>query len=272
MARYLESKCKLCRRDGVKLFLKGDRCYSDKCAIEKRNYPPGEHGHARFSRRSGYRLQLREKQKLRRMYILLERQFRGYYDRAVKMKGVTGTNLLKLLEARLDNMVFRMGFAPSRETARQLVLHKHFEVNGQRVDRPSFQLRPGDRVTVRERSRNLLVIEELMQSTTVFVSNRDAWADPWKRGKMESLAMLLEGALHAESLVGLKMNVPVSATGRISSLLPALKKPTVSPLADEGWVAYEVILDEKQVRDLIPKLKRAGAEGLVEYPLNKVIY
>lgn len=122
------------------------------------------------------------------------------------------------------------------------------------------------------RAHNLLVIEELMQSTTVFVSNRDAWADPWKRGKMESLAMLLEGALHAESLVGLKMNVPVSATGRISSLLPALKKPTVSPLADEGWVAYEVILDEKQVRDLIPKLKRAGAEGLVEYPLNKVIF
>ena len=163
MARYLESKCKLCRRDGVKLFLKGDRCYSDKCAIEKRNYPPGEHGHARFSRRSGYRLQLREKQKLRRMYILLERQFRGYYDRAVKMKGVTGANLLKLLETRLDNMVFRMGFAPSRETARQLVLHKHFAVNGKLVDRPSFQLRPGDRVSVREKSMNLLVIEEALK-------------------------------------------------------------------------------------------------------------
>lgn len=163
MARYLESKCKLCRRDGVKLFLKGDRCYSDKCAIEKRNYPPGEHGRARFSRRSSYRTQLREKQKLRRMYLLLEKQFRGYFFRAERMKGVTGANLLKLLESRLDNMVFRMGFAPSRETARQLVLHKHFEVNGELVDRPSFQLKPGDRVAVREKSRNLLVIEDALK-------------------------------------------------------------------------------------------------------------
>lgn len=163
MSRYLESKCKLCRRDGVKLFLKGDRCYSDKCAIEKRNYPPGEHGRTRFSRKSGYRMQLREKQKLRRTYVLLERQFHGYYDRAVKMKGVTGVNLLKLLEARLDNMVYRMGFAPSRETARQLVVHKHFEVNGKLVDRPSYQLRPGDRVAVREKSKNLLVIEEALK-------------------------------------------------------------------------------------------------------------
>lgn len=163
MARYLGAKCKLCRRDGVKLFLKGDRCYSDKCEIEKRNYPPGEHGRTRFSRRSSYRTQLREKQKLRRMYLLLERQFRNYYFRAVKMKGVTGANLLKLLEQRLDNMVFRMGFAPSRETARQLVLHKHFEVNGKAVDRPSFQLRPGDRVGLREKSRSLLVIEESLK-------------------------------------------------------------------------------------------------------------
>lgn len=163
MARYLESKCKLCRRDGVKLFLKGDRCYSDKCAIEKRNYPPGEHGRTRYTRRSSYRMQLREKQKLRRMYLLLEKQFRGYFFRAERMKGVTGANLLKLLEARLDNMVFRMGFAPSRETARQLVLHKHFEVNGELVDRPSFQLKPGDRVAVREKSRNLLVIEDALK-------------------------------------------------------------------------------------------------------------
>jgi small subunit ribosomal protein S4 len=163
MARYLGAKCKLCRRDGVKLFLKGDRCYSDKCEIEKRNYPPGEHGRARFSRKSSYRNQLREKQKLRRMYLLLEKQFRNYYFRAVKMKGVTGANLLKLLEQRLDNMVFRMGFTPSRETARQLVLHKHFEVNGHIVDRPSFQLKPGDRVTVREKSKDLLVVEESLK-------------------------------------------------------------------------------------------------------------
>jgi small subunit ribosomal protein S4 len=163
MARYLGAKCKLCRRDGVKLFLKGDRCYSDKCEIEKRNYPPGEHGRTRYSRKSSYRNQLREKQKLRRMYLLLEKQFRNYYFRAVKMKGVTGANLLKLLEQRLDNMVFRMGFTPSRETARQLVLHKHFEVNGRVVDRPSFQLKPGDRVTVRERSRDLLVVEESLK-------------------------------------------------------------------------------------------------------------
>lgn len=163
MARYLGAKCKLCRRDGVKLFLKGDRCYSDKCEIEKRNYPPGEHGRTRYSRKSSYRNQLREKQKLRRMYLLLEAQFRNYYFRAVKMKGVTGANLLKLLEQRLDNMVFRMGFTPSRETARQLVLHKHFEVNGHIVDRPSYQLKPGDRVTVRERSRDLLVVEESLK-------------------------------------------------------------------------------------------------------------
>jgi small subunit ribosomal protein S4 len=151
MARYLGAKCKLCRRDGVKLFLKGDRCYSDKCEIEKRNYPPGEHGRTRYSRKSSYRNQLREKQKLRRMYVLLEAQFRNYYFRAVKMKGVTGANLLRLLEQRLDNM------------ARQLVLHKHFEVNGTVVDRPSYQLKPGDRVTVRERSRDLLVVEESLK-------------------------------------------------------------------------------------------------------------
>jgi len=122
------------------------------------------------------------------------------------------------------------------------------------------------------RAHNLQVIEELMQSTTVFVCNEAAWEDPWKRSKMESLIMLLEGALNAERLVGLKMNVPKKSMNRISSLLPALKKPTVSPLADDDWVAVEVILDETTVRDLIPRLKRAGAEGLVEYPLNKVIY
>jgi small subunit ribosomal protein S4 len=164
MARYTGPVCKLCRREGTKLFLKGDRCHSDRCALEKRNYPPGEHGRSRFSRRSNYRLQLREKQKLRRMYQVLERQFRNYFARAAKMKGVTGENLLRLLEGRLDNMVFRMGFAPSRATARQLILHNHFEVNGGRVNIPSFNVTPGDRVSLREKSRNLLVTEEALKA------------------------------------------------------------------------------------------------------------
>ncbi len=163
MARYTGPKCKLCRREGVKLFLKGDRCYSDRCAIEKRNYPPGEQGRSRFARRSNYRVQLREKQKLRRMYQLLERQFRNYFKRAERMKGVTGENLLRLLEGRLDNMVYRMGFAPSRATARQLVLHNHFEVNGKRVNIPSYQVGVGDHVSPREKSKNLLIIDEAIK-------------------------------------------------------------------------------------------------------------
>ncbi|MCU0639079.1 MAG: 30S ribosomal protein S4 [Candidatus Krumholzibacteria bacterium] len=163
MARYTGPACKLCRREGTKLFLKGDRCHSDRCAIEKRNYPPGEHGQARSNRRSNYRVQLREKQKLRRMYMILEKQFRNYFIRAAQMKGITGENLLRLLEGRLDNMVFRMGFAPSRATARQLILHNHFEVNGRRVNIPSYQVLPGDRVSPREKSSSLLVIEESLK-------------------------------------------------------------------------------------------------------------
>jgi small subunit ribosomal protein S4 len=164
MARYTGPKCKLCRREGAKLFLKGDRCHSDRCAIEKRNYPPGEHGHARYSRRSNYRIQLREKQKLRRMYHLLERQFHNYFEEAERRKGVTGENLLRLLEQRLDNMVFRMGFAPSRATARQLILHNHFEVNGKKVNVPSYQISVGDRIAPREKSKNLLVIDEALKA------------------------------------------------------------------------------------------------------------
>jgi small subunit ribosomal protein S4 len=164
MARYTGPACKLCRREGTKLFLKGDRCHSDRCAIEKRNYPPGQHGQARYSRRSNYRVQLREKQKLRRMYMILEKQFRNYFLRAAKMKGVTGENLLRLLEGRLDNMVYRMGFAPSRATARQLILHNHFEVNGKRVNIPSYQVLVGDRVSPTEKSAALLVIEESLKS------------------------------------------------------------------------------------------------------------
>jgi small subunit ribosomal protein S4 len=164
MARYTGPKCKLCRREGTKLFLKGDRCYSERCAIEKRNYPPGERGRGRFSKRSGYRVQLREKQKLRRMYQILEAQFRTYFERAERMKGITGDNLLRLLECRLDNLVYRMGFAPSRATARQLVLHNHFEVNGKRVNVASYQVSAGDRVGPRERSRNLIVIDESLKT------------------------------------------------------------------------------------------------------------
>ncbi len=163
MARYTGPKCKLCRREGTKLLLKGDRCYSERCAIEKRNYPPGERGRGRFSKRSGYRVQLREKQKLRRMYQVLEAQFRNYFKKAERMKGITGENLLRLLECRLDNVVYRMGFAPSRANARQLILHSHFEVNGRRVNIPSYQVSAGDRIAPREKSRSLLVIDESLK-------------------------------------------------------------------------------------------------------------
>jgi len=165
MARYTGPKCKLCRREGTKLFLKGDRCYSDRCALEKRNYPPGEHGRMRYRRRSNYRLQLREKQKLRRLYQLLECKFHNYFKKADSMKGVTGDNLLILLETRLDNLVYRMGFSPSRAMARQLVLHNHIEVNGKKVNIPSYQVKVGDRIAPRKKSRNMLVIDESLKTS-----------------------------------------------------------------------------------------------------------
>ncbi|HET7678164.1 MAG TPA: 30S ribosomal protein S4 [Candidatus Limnocylindrales bacterium] len=154
MARYTESVCRLCRREGMKLFLKGARCYTKKCAIERRPSPPGQHG-VRRRKASEYGLQLREKQKVRRIYSVLERQFKSYFDEAEQRPGVTGENLLRLLETRLDNVVFRMGFATSRAQARQLVGHRHFNVNGRPADVASMQLRPGDRVEVRESSRKL---------------------------------------------------------------------------------------------------------------------
>jgi small subunit ribosomal protein S4 len=160
MARYRDAKCKLCRREGVKLFLKGSRCLTKKCAIERRNYPPGEHGQDRGRKPSKYLLQLREKQKLRRMYGVMERQFRNYFFEAARRKGVTGTNLLQLLERRLDNVVYRLGFAPSRAMARQLIRHNHFTVNGKRVNIPSYLVKPGDVIAPREKSRNLFVIQE----------------------------------------------------------------------------------------------------------------
>ena len=154
MARYRGPVCRLCRREGMKLFLKGERCYGPKCAIEKRNYFPGQHGKtARPKKIIGYGLQLREKQRVRRIYGILERQFRNYFEKASHMKGVVGENLMGLLERRLDNVVFRMGFGTSRSQARQIVRHGHIEVNGRKVDIPSFIVKPGDEVTVRESSR-----------------------------------------------------------------------------------------------------------------------
>lgn len=154
MARYTGPVCRLCRREGVKLFLKGDRCLSNKCAIERRNTRPGQHGAARSRKPSGYALQLREKQKVRRTYGILERQFHNYYENAARRPGKTSDNLLQLLEMRLDNVVYRLGFADSRAQARQLVAHGHFRVNGRRADIPSMILKPGSEVSVRERSRN----------------------------------------------------------------------------------------------------------------------
>src|SRR6266542_3427687 len=148
MARYTGPVCKQCRRKGQKLFLKGERCLTDKCAVERRNYPPGDHGRGR-SRHSEYRLQLREKQKARRYYGILERQFRNYYAKASRQAGVTGDNLLRLLETRLDNVMVRLGFAASRRQARQLIRHGHWTVNGRRVNIPSYQVRDGDVIAVK---------------------------------------------------------------------------------------------------------------------------
>lgn len=152
MARYTDSVCRLCRREGMKLFLKGERCYSEKCSVERRQYPPGQHGQGR-SKFSEYGLQLREKQKVKRIYGVLERQFRRYFDMASRKKGVTGEVLIQLLERRMDNMVYRFGFAASRAEARQLVLHNHFLVNGKKVNIPSYLVRPGDTITLKEKSR-----------------------------------------------------------------------------------------------------------------------
>ncbi|MFB3920094.1 MAG: 30S ribosomal protein S4 [Terriglobia bacterium] len=155
MARYRDAVCRLCRREGIKLFLKGQRCLTDKCAIEKRNFAPGQHGKSRRPKLVGYGLQLREKQKVRRIYGILEEQFRSYFEKAAAMKGITGENLLHLLEQRLDNAVYRMGLATSRAAARQLVRHGHIQVSGRKVNIPSFQVSPGQEIAVRETSRNI---------------------------------------------------------------------------------------------------------------------
>lgn len=163
MARYSGPVCRLCRREGAKLFLKGDRCYSDKCGIDRRGYAPGQHGQGR-KKTSEYGIQLREKQKARRMYGILEKQFENYFEKAERQGGIAGENLLRLLERRLDNVVYRLGFAASRPEARQLVRHGHFTVNDRRVNIPSFQVRVGDVIKIREKSAELPRIKELIEA------------------------------------------------------------------------------------------------------------
>jgi small subunit ribosomal protein S4 len=158
MARYNGPVCRLCRREGMKLFLKGERCYTDKCAIEKRNLPPGQHGKSRKAKLVGYGVQLREKQKVKRIYGVLENQFRRYFESAARHRGVTGVMLLQALETRLDNVVYRLGFATSRPQARQLVRHGHFLINGKKVDIPSYAVKMGDEVRVREASAKSAVV------------------------------------------------------------------------------------------------------------------
>lgn len=160
MAKYTGAVCRICRRENLKLYLKGDRCYGEKCAFERRAYAPGQHGQRRAGKMSDYHTQLREKQKVRRIYGVLEKQFRRYYYRAEKQKGVTGTNLLILLESRLDNIAFRMGFASSRNQARQLVRHNHFSINGKPVNIPSLHVKVGDAIEVKEGSRKIPAILE----------------------------------------------------------------------------------------------------------------
>ncbi|MEI7811409.1 MAG: 30S ribosomal protein S4 [Ignavibacteria bacterium] len=165
MARYIGAVCKLCRREKQKLFLKGSKCSSEKCTAEKKNYPPGQHGLSRRSKFSEYGVQLREKQKVKRIYGILESQFRTYFATANRAKGKTGDNLVQLIESRLDNVVFRLGFAPSRISARQLVGHRHFTVNNKIVDIPSFLLSPGDVIQVRDSSKKLDIIHNALKRT-----------------------------------------------------------------------------------------------------------
>src|SRR5215218_8845905 len=179
MARDLGPKCRVCRREGMKLFLKGERCLSEKCAVERRSYPPGEHGRGRI-KQSEYLIQLREKQKARRYYGLLERQFRTYYDKATQRSGVTGENLLRMLETRLDNVVYRLGFAASRAQARQLVRHGHFLVNGRRVNIPSYQVKPDDVVTLKSGSSAEQIVRDATDLTAAVA--------PWLQADHEGLA------------------------------------------------------------------------------------
>jgi len=207
MAKYLGPACKLCRREGEKLFLKGEKCSTNKCPMERHAYPPGEHGRmARFSRRreSDYAKQLRAKQRARRIYGVLERQFRRYYEVALQRRGLTGLNLLQILESRLDNVIYRMGFASSRAQARLLVTHGHFTVNGRRTDIPSMLLKPGDEISVREGSRKLTYFKEVGELAEA--RNVPAWLSRDTKaltGKVERLPERLEidGNLNEQLIV-----------------------------------------------------------------------
>ncbi|MBI3110877.1 MAG: 30S ribosomal protein S4 [Ignavibacteria bacterium GWA2_55_25] len=192
MARYIDASCKLCRRERQKLFLKGTKCYTEKCPIEKRSYPPGQHGQNRRQKISEYGVQLREKQKVKRSYGLLERQFRNYFERALRQTGRTGETLVKILERRLDNVVYRLGLAPSRKAARQLVLHRHFTVNNEIVDIPSYLLGAGDVIQVRDKSKKLDLIHSSMK-------------------RMKDTTMLPWLSLDKASLTGTFLQVPERA-------------------------------------------------------------
>jgi len=200
VARYIGPVCRQCRREGMKLYLKGERCHSDKCAIEKRNFPPGQHGKDRRPKIQGYGLQLREKQKARRIYGVLERQFRNVFDKAAHMKGVTGENLMGMLERRLDNVVYRMGFGTSRPQARQLVRHGHVQVDGRKVNIPSFLVKPKSAVEVREKSRK----------NSAILAARDATAHQpcpnWLEVDRENLKGRVMGAPKREELVQIQLN------------------------------------------------------------------
>ena len=201
MARYRDANCKLCRREGEKLFLKGARCMSDKCALERRQYAPGQHGQGMRRKVSGYGLQLREKQKIRRTYGILERQFHNYFESAVRRTGITGEALVQYLERRLDNVVYRLGFAPSRKAARQLVRHRHMIVDGRIVDIPSYQLKPGQIIRVKDRSKKLDMIHDAMKTG---------------RGEEYAWLRLNKAALEGELLhVPTRADIPLTANEQL---------------------------------------------------------
>ena len=200
MARYIGPVCRQCRREGMKLYLKGERCHSDKCAIERRNFVPGQHGKDRKAKIVGYGLQLREKQKVRRIYGVLERQFRSTFEKAALAKGITGENLMSSLERRLDSVIYRMGFGTSRAQARQIVRHGHIEVNGRKCNIPSAQVKPGDLVAVREHSRNNPTILSARDATA------HAPAPNWIEVDREGLKGRILSAPKREELVQIQLN------------------------------------------------------------------
>ena len=200
MARYIGPVCRLCRREGMKLFLKGERCHTEKCAIEKRNFPPGQHGKDRKPKMNGYGLQLREKQKARRIYGVLETQFRNNYEKAAMMKGITGDNMLALLERRLDNVIYRMGLGTSRAQARQIVRHGHIQVNGRKVNIPSALVKPEDVVEVRESSKQHPTILSARDTTA------HAPSPSWMEVDKEALRGRITSTPRRDELVQIQLN------------------------------------------------------------------